>query len=69
MASPVAEPMPREHMTWIADYWEAQDILRSESFAREGRGSLRRSATRIRALAHCMTIIATDWSTYAQAGK
>ena len=33
MASPVAEPVPREHMTWITDYWEAQDILRSESFA------------------------------------
>ena len=29
----VAEPMPRERMMWITDYWEAQDILRSASFA------------------------------------
>jgi hypothetical protein len=31
MAAP-AEPMPRERMMWITDYWEAQDILRSASF-------------------------------------
>lgn len=33
MAAPAAEPMPRERMMWITDYWEAQDILRSASFA------------------------------------
>jgi len=29
----LSEPIPRERMMWITDYWEAQDILRSASFA------------------------------------
>jgi cytochrome P450 len=33
MAALAAEPMPRERMMWITDYCEAQDILRSASFA------------------------------------
>jgi cytochrome P450 len=33
MTARAAEPLPRERMLWITDYWEASDILRSPSFA------------------------------------